>query len=74
MEQRLPLLSAAVEITGTAVLFDLGYMSTHRTPSLDLPFIIGASSPHEVPAVPLKPASRILLVDPPPPSPLRQRL
>jgi hypothetical protein len=74
MEQRLPLLSTAVEITETAVLLDLGYMSTHRTPSLDLPFIIEASSPDEVPAVPLKPTSWILLVDPPPPSPLCQRL
>ena len=49
-------------------------MASHRSPALGLSLIIVASPTHVVAAIPLKPTSRIFLIDPPFLTPNRKRL
>ena len=72
VEDRLPLSSPAIQVALFAVLHDLADMPLHRTPSSDLSLVIGAPSACEVPAIPLKPAPRVIAVDPAPFAPFGQ--
>lgn len=74
LQQRLSLLLAAVHVTWLAVFAKLLQMSSKRSPPLDLPLIILAPASQVVPAIPLKPASRIFVVDPALLSPIPQGL
>src|SRR5262249_34658406 len=57
------------------MLLDLPHVSADRLPALDLPFVlIRKASAHVVAAVPLKPATRIVGMDPALTLPFRQRL
>ena len=49
-------------------------MPLHRLPPLNLAFVIKAASSHKVPAIPLKPTSRIVGVNPAFPPPNLKRL
>ena len=49
-------------------------MARDGAPAANLPLVVGAAPPHIVPAVPLKPASRVLRMDPAFSPPLAQRL
>jgi Bacterial regulatory protein, Fis family len=72
IEQCLPLLRPAAPIARFAMLPDLSNVPLHRLPSLDLTFIIRASSAHVVSAIPLKPTARVFRIDPPLFAPDRQ--
>ena len=72
MQQGLALTTAASEIAFLAVDLDLANMATDRFPALDLAQVfVAAPATHKVPAVPLKPAARIVGI---PFLPYRQRL
>ena len=73
MEYCLPLLPPAAKVARPAVVNDLGNMSPYRPPSSDLAFVVRTPSPHVVPAVPLKPSPRVLVINPPPLPPLGER-
>ena len=64
MQNRLALLGATEEIVALTVPFNLRNMPAHRSPSLNLPVVIRASSTQIVAAVPLKPSPRILFMNP----------
>src|SRR5262245_38176520 len=58
-----------------AVPLDLPDVPAHRLPPLDLPLVfLGQAAAHVVAAVPLKPAARVVGVDPALVAPHRQRL
>ena len=60
VEQRLALALAAREIARLAVVLKLTHVPLYRLPPLDLPCIfVRQTPPPVVPAVPLKPTSRI---------------
>ncbi len=65
VKDRLPLAAPAPEVARLAVLPDRRHVPGDRPPAPDLPRVVGAPAAHVVPAVPLKPAARILRVDPP---------
>ena len=73
MEYCLPLLPPAAKVARPAVVRDLGNMSPYRPPSSDLAFVVRAPSSQVVPAVPLKPPPRVLVIDPSPLPPLGER-
>jgi hypothetical protein len=64
LEQRLTLAAAAAEISIGTMLSELSDVAAHSAPSFDLPRIIVAAPTHPVTAIPLKPAARIVGVDP----------
>lgn len=64
MEERLSLLAAAVKITRLAVLRQLGRVPPNALPPSNLPLVIWTAPSQKVSAVPLKPAPRILVIDP----------
>lgn len=65
MQQGLSLAGAAKEIPRLTVLQDRGDMPPKRLPAPDLPPILfRQSATHVVPAVPLEPAPRVVLIDP----------
>ena len=61
---RLPLFSATADVASSAILPDLGDVSLHGPPAFDLSVIVWASTTGIISAVPLKPPSRIVFVDP----------
>src|SRR5688500_20189304 len=71
---RRPLLPAASDIPGLAVLLDGGHMTSDGAPASDLSRVVGAAPAQMVPAVPLEPAARILRIDPAIPPPRGERL
>ena len=74
MKQCLSLSPPAAQLTARAVLLYLRDVSSHRSPSSDLSLVVAAPSAHVVPAIPLKPASRVFVVYPSLPAPFRERL
>ncbi len=71
MQQRLALLSAAIKITWTAIERDLGNVAAHGLPAFDLlrvfpaPTVgVGQAAAHVVAAIPLKPAARVVRMNP----------
>jgi len=74
MEHRLSLFAAAFEIASLAILFDGRDVARDRTPPPDLPRVVSSAASRVVPAVPLKPATRILRMNPPIPPPNGERL
>ncbi len=74
MQDRLTLASATVPVATPAVLANLSDMARDRSPASNLALVVGASPAHVVPAVPLKPAARILRMNPAFALPLAQRL
>ena len=74
MEQRLTLLGAAFQITEAAVLLHLGHVPGDRLPTLDLALVVIAAAAAVVAAIPLEPATRVLIMDPALPTPHRERL
>jgi hypothetical protein len=75
VQQRLPLPSAAPQITRLARKLKLPHVTADCFPAFDLPnVLVRHSSPHVVAAVPLEPAAWIVGVDPSFPAPFRQRL
>src|SRR5262245_10270026 len=75
MQQRLPLALAAQEIARLAMALNLPDVPAHRLPAPDLPPVfLPHPTAHVVAAVPLKPAARIVRMDPSLPEPLRQGL
>jgi hypothetical protein len=74
VEEGLALPFTASEIAGLAVPLKLAHVSANGLPALDLPSVLLRESPsHVVPAVPLKPATRVVRMNPPIPAPSRQR-
>ena len=63
-----------LDVSYFAVQPHLRNMASHRSPALGLSLIIVAAPTHVVAAIPLKPTSRIFLVDPPFLTPNRERL
>src|SRR5687767_14176352 len=74
VHRRLPLLAAAFDISGLAVLADGGHMTPNGAPPANLPRVVGAAPAQVVAAVPLEPAARILGTDPAVPPPRGERL
>src|SRR3974390_65874 len=75
MQQRLPLARAAHRIPGLAVFPDLLDVTPHRLPALDLARVfLRHAAAHVIAAVPLKPAARIIGVNPTFLPPFGQRL
>ena len=74
MKQRLSLTGSALGFAARAVLSDLGNVPAHGAPTFDLALVIGTPPPHEVAAIPLKPAAWIFVIEPAVFSPLRQWL
>jgi hypothetical protein len=74
VEEGLALPPPAHEVSGLAMGLELGDMALHGLPSRDLPVIIGASPSQVIAAVPLEPATRILIVDPALGAPIREGL
>jgi len=70
----LPLPRPTVDVSYFAVEPHLRNVASHRSPALGLSLIIVAAPTHVVAAVPLKPTSRIFLIDPPFVAPNRKRL
>src|SRR5262249_26074847 len=64
MQNRLPLTPSALHIATFAILLHLSNVTLDRLPAFDLSLIILAAPAHVVAAVPLKPAARIVFVDP----------
>src|SRR3974390_2367286 len=65
MQQRLPLARAAHRIPGLAVFPDLLDVTPYRLPALDLARVfLRHAAAHVIAAVPLKPAARIIRVNP----------
>lgn len=74
VQQRLTLARAAGQITRVAGGSQLPDMTAHGPPAADLAFIIVMPAAHEIAAIPLKPAARVVLMQPPLALPFRQRL
>ena len=73
MQQRLPLFPSALQLTRRTVLPDLRNVPPHRAPTFDLSLVVRTAPAHVIPAIPLKPATRIFVIDPPFLLPVRQR-
>lgn len=73
MQQRLALPWTAMEVAPYAVLTDLCDVQGHALPAADLPSVVHVPAAHVIAAVPLKPATRVILVDPAFFPPVRQR-
>ena len=74
MQHSLSLPSSTIPIPRHTVLFYLGNMPSNSFPPSDLPLIVLMSSSHEVAAIPLKPSSGIVRMNPTLLSPNRQGL
>src|SRR5262249_38306187 len=75
MQERLALPRPAGDSAGFAIPLHLAHVAADRLPAFDLPrVLIGNAAAHIVAAVPLKPAARVLAIDPAFPPPLRERL
>ena len=75
MQKSLALTSSAAKIARLAIPPNLNDMAAHRTPTSNLsPIFIRHSAANIVAAVPLKPAARIVGVNPSSLAPNRQRL
>jgi hypothetical protein len=74
MEQRLALLPPTVEIASATILLQLSDVTSHRAPAFDLALIVLAAAPEIVTTIPLKPAARILRINPAFLAPERERL
>src|SRR5450755_4086297 len=75
VQQRLSLAPATPDIARLARKLKLTHMTADCRPAFDLPSVlVGHSSPHVVPAVPLEPAAWIVGVYPSFPAPFRERL
>ena len=70
----MPLPRPTLDVSYFAVQLHLRNVASHRSPALSLSLIIVAAPTHVVAAIPLKPTSRIFLVDPPFLTPNRERL
>lgn len=68
------LTGAAIPVTATAVLLHLRNMSSKCPPAFDLTVVVRTTPPHVIPAIPLKPTTRIFVIDPPLLLPVRERL
>src|SRR5262245_26975177 len=64
VQNRLPLTPSALHIATFAILLHLSNVTLNRFPAFNLPLVIFAAATHVIAAVPLKPAARIVLVDP----------
>src|SRR5688572_33449973 len=64
VEQGLPLFAAAGEVAAAAVLLDLRDVPADGPPALDLAIVVGPAPPQVIAAIPLKPAARIVGMDP----------
>src|SRR5262250_3186258 len=65
MQQRLSLPAPTVQIAAPAVFPHLRHMPLNAAPAANLTFVVGTASAKKIAAVPLEPASRIFVVDPP---------
>src|SRR5688572_20187607 len=74
MQERLALARAAEQVTLLAGALKLTNVATHRLPAPDLARVVSHAAAPEISAVPLKPAPRILGMDPALGPPHRQRL
>src|SRR5262249_906003 len=75
MQERLALPAAAQKIAWFAMPLDLLHVSPHGPPPFDLATVFFRHAPAQViAAVPLKPAARLIGMDPPPGAPFRKRL
>ena len=75
MQQCLALPRAAEQVAGLAMLLELADVTPDRLPALDLPPVFLRHAPaHVIAAVPLKPAARVVGMDPAFSLPFRQRL
>lgn len=75
VEYRLTLTRSTSRVPHPTIALDLHNVTTDRLPSLNLSLVFpGDSSAHIVAAVPLKPASRIIFINPPLLLPYRERL
>src|SRR4051812_39013715 len=64
VEQRLALPRPAGQVTAPAVLLDLRNVPADRPPALNLPRVVRAAPTQEVPAEPLEPAARVVVMGP----------
>ena len=64
VQHGLALLPPALQVAGLAVLPDRRNVPRDRSPSPNLPDVVGATPAHVVAAVPLEPAAWVLFVDP----------
>ena len=75
MQQCLPLAASAEKVARLAILLHLPDMPPDRFPAIDLPAVFGGhATAHVIAAVPLKPAARIVRMNPAFAFPFRQRL
>src|SRR5262245_28287897 len=74
VHHRLAFTPPTVQVARLAIADDLRDVARNRPPSSDLPRIVGRSPTHVIPAIPLKPAARILRTYPAVAPPRRQRL
>src|ERR1700733_1614345 len=74
VEQRLALAATAPKIAGYAVFLDRGDVPLDRAPASNLSRVVVAAPSQIIAAVPLKPAARVLRVDPALAAPFTQRL
>ena len=74
VQQRLPLPAAAVERARRTIFLDLRDVPPHCSPSLYLPLVVRTPATEIIPAIPLKPAAWIFLIDPAVSLPDRKRL
>jgi len=75
MQQRLPLSPPAEQIAGFAMFLHLARVPLDRFPPPDLPPVFLRDAPANViAAVPLKPAARVVVMNPPFALPFRKRL
>ena len=75
VQQRLPLAAAAEQVAGLAMFLHLAHVPADRLPAFDLPPVfVRHTAAHVVAAVPLKPAARIVGMDPAFALPFRQGL
>lgn len=74
MQQRLSLSPTTAQMARFAVFLQLRDVPANCTPSRDLPQIICVAAPAVISAIPLKPAARVVFVNPATLSPHRQRL
>ena len=74
VQNRLSLLSAALDVARLAMFADGRDVPRDPLPPADLPAVVARAPAHVVPAVPLKPATRILRMNPAVAAPLGERL
>ena len=74
MQDRLPLPPPTVVVALAAVLLHLRDVPADRSPAADLPLVVWSTPPHVVAAIPLKPAARVIGVNPALLAPNRERL